>query len=83
MRLNKLSDPVLVAQSCPDLCHPMDFSPSTTLTMEFSKQEYWSGLPFPTGVFPIQGSNLRLLCLYNIFKTAWHLVRLKGGNKSN
>ena len=29
-------------------------------------QEYWSGLPFPpAGIFPIQGSNLRLLCLWH------------------
>ena len=29
---------MLVAQSCPTLCDPM----------EFSRQEYWSGLPFPS-----------------------------------
>ena len=30
--------------------------------MEFSGQEHWSGLPFPSpGVFPTQGSNLCLL----------------------
>ena len=28
------------------LCNPMDWSPS--VSMEFSRQEYWSGLPFPT-----------------------------------
>ena len=29
--------------------------------MEFPRQEYWSGFPFPSpGVFPTQGSNLRL-----------------------
>ena len=33
---------VLVSQSCPTLCNPMD------LSMEFSRQEYWSGLPFPS-----------------------------------
>ena len=33
---------VLVAQSCPTLCDPMDFS------MEFSRPEYWSGYPFPS-----------------------------------
>ena len=28
------------------------------LSMEFSRQEYWSALPFPSpGIFPIQGSN--------------------------
>ena len=30
--------------------------------MQFSRQEYWSGLPFSTlGIFPTQGSNLPLL----------------------
>ena len=44
---------VLVAQSCLTLCDPMDCSPPWTvacqapLSMGFSKQEYWSGLPFP------------------------------------
>ena len=32
-----------IAQSCPTLCDPMD-CPS----MGFSRQEYWSGLPFPS-----------------------------------
>ena len=36
----------LVAKSCLTLCHPMDCSPPGS--MEFSKQEYWSGLPFPS-----------------------------------
>ena len=32
------------------------------LSMEFSRQEYWSGLPFPLqGMFPTQGWNLHLL----------------------
>ena len=37
-------------QSCPNLCDPMDCSPPWTvsLSMEFSKQEHWSGLPFPS-----------------------------------
>ena len=36
------------AQSCPTLCDPMDCSPQGPLTIEFSRQEYWSGLPFPS-----------------------------------
>ena len=32
-------------QSCPTLCNPMDHSPPD-LSMEFSRQKYWSGLPF-------------------------------------
>jgi hypothetical protein len=34
-------------QSCPTLCNPMDCSPPAPLFMGFSRQEYWSGLPFP------------------------------------
>ena len=35
-----------------------------SLFMEFSRQEHWSGLPFPTqGDLPNQGSNPRLLYL--------------------
>ena len=38
---------VLVAQSCLTLCDPMDFTHQAPLSMEFSRQEYCSGLPFP------------------------------------
>ena len=37
-----------VAQSCPTLCNPMDCSLQAPPSMEFSRQEYWSGLPFPS-----------------------------------
>ena len=38
---------VLVTLSYPTLCDPMDFSlPDSSLSMEFSRQECWSGLPF-------------------------------------
>jgi len=30
------------------LCTPMDCSPQTPLSMGFSRQEYWRGLPFPS-----------------------------------
>ena len=32
-------------QSCPTLCDPIDQAP---LSMGFSRQEHWSGLPFPS-----------------------------------
>ena len=32
---------------CSTLCDPMDCSCQALLAMEFSRQEYWSGLPFP------------------------------------
>ena len=37
----------LVAQSCLTLCNPMYCSSLVSLSMEFSRQEYCSGLPFP------------------------------------
>ena len=50
------------------------------LSMEFSSQKYWSGLPFPSpGVFLTQGSNLGLLhcrqilyCLSDLIQTFYH-----------
>ena len=36
----------LVTVSCPTPCDPMDCSPQTPLSVGFSRQEYWSGLPF-------------------------------------
>ena len=42
---------VLVAQSCPTLCDPI--AHQAPLPMELSRQEYWSGLPFPSPcIFP-------------------------------
>ena len=44
----------LVAQSCPTVCDPMDYSPPVhggihviLCPWGFSRQEYWSGLPCP------------------------------------
>ena len=43
--------------------HNRDTDTQAPLSMGFSRQEYWSGLPLPPGIFPTQGSNLHLLCL--------------------
>ena len=38
-----------VAQSCLTLCDPLDCHlPGSSVSMEFFRQEYWCGLPFPT-----------------------------------
>ena len=37
----------LGTQLCPTLCDPMDCSPTGSSSLEFSMQEYRSGLPFP------------------------------------
>ena len=39
---------VLVDQSCLILCDPVNCSLPGSLSVEFSRQEYWSGLPFPS-----------------------------------
>ena len=36
-----------VAQSCPTLCDPWTVAHQAPPSMGFSRQEYWSGLPFP------------------------------------
>ena len=37
-----------VTQLCPTLCDPMDSAYQASLSMGFSRQAYWSGLPFPS-----------------------------------
>ena len=43
-----MSGKVKVAQSCLTLCDPVDCSLQAPPSMGFSRQEYWSGLPFPS-----------------------------------
>ena len=51
-----------VTQSCLTLCDPMDCSHQAPPSMEYSRQEYWNGLPFLyPGDLPTQGSNPGLL----------------------
>ena len=40
-------------QSCPTLCDPIDGSHQAPPSLGFSRQEHWSGLPFPS---PMQES---------------------------
>ena len=35
-------------QPCPTLCNPIDGSPPGSPTLRFSRQEHWSGSPFPS-----------------------------------
>ena len=35
-------------QSCPTLCNPWTVAHQAPLSMEFSRQEYWIGLPCPS-----------------------------------
>ena len=38
----------VVAKSCPTLTTPWMVACQASLSMGFSRQEYWSGLPFPS-----------------------------------
>ena len=39
---------MLVAQLCLTVCNPMDLACQAPLPMGVPRQEYWSGLPFPS-----------------------------------
>ena len=53
-----------VAQLCPALWTPWTLACQTSLSMEFSRQEYWSGLPFPIpGDLPNPGIEPAGLCI--------------------
>ena len=52
---------VLVTQSCLTLCDSREGSPQASPSMEFSRQESWSGLPFPPGDLPDPGIKPGLL----------------------
>ena len=58
-------------QSCPALCNPRDRSPpESPLSVGFSRQEYWSGLPCPPpgGLF-YPGIELMSPALADVFFT--------------
>jgi len=51
---------VLVAQLCLSLCDLIDYNPPKSSVYGISRQEYWSGLPFPSpGNLPDPGIDLR------------------------
>ena len=56
-------------QSCPTLCNPIG-SPPGSPSLRFSRQEHWSGLPFPS---PMHESEVKvkLLSHLQLFSTPW------------
>ena len=44
----KWNEVKVLVQSCPTLCNLWTVARQAPLSMEFSRQEYWSGLPFPS-----------------------------------
>ena len=61
---NQLKVKVLVTQPCPTLCNPWTVAHQASLSMEFFRQEYWSGYPFPSpGDLPGPGIKPKSLAL--------------------
>ena len=62
---------LLVAQSCPTLVTPGTVAHQAPVSMGFSRQEYWSGLPFPPpGDLPKPGTEPGSPSLQAVF-TNW------------
>ena len=68
----------LVARFCLTLCNLMDCSPPGSSIHEFSRQEYWSGLPFPPqgnlfdpGTEPESPTSPALASRYFTTSTTW------------
>ena len=73
---------VSVTQLCPTLCDPIDCSPRSSSVMGFSRQEYWSGLPFPSpkSIFmKIHYSRARA----NTYNGKWNKKRRPRSSKRN
>ena len=57
-------------QSCLTLCNPIDDSPPGLLSQGFSRQEHWSGLPFPSPMHENEKWK-RSLSRVRLFATPW------------
>ena len=63
---------MLVAQLCLTLCNPMDCSPPGSPAHGILRQEYWSGLPFPSpGNLPLPRNQTWVSCIAGRFFIIW------------
>ena len=71
---------VLITQLCLPFCVPMDFGCKAPLSVGFSRQEYWSGLPFPSQEFCLGACHMPVDLLNPFFKKIffyWNIVALQ------
>ena len=59
---------VLISQSCQTLCNPRTLDHQAHLSMEFSRQKYWSGLPFPSSLYAIL-SHVQIFIIHSKCRT--------------
>ena len=57
-------------QSCSTLCDLIDGSPQAPPSLGFSRQEHWSGLPFPSPMHERE-SKVKSLSHIRLFTTPW------------
>ena len=52
----------VLTQSSPVLCNSMDYTAcQAPLSLEFSRQENWSGLPFPSPLFQLRPQEMDVM----------------------
>ena len=71
----------LVVQSCPSLCNPWTVAHQAPLSMGFSWQGYWSGLPFPppgdlpdSGIEPVSPESPALVGGFFTSSATWEII---------
>ena len=70
----------LITKSCLTLATPWTVAHQASLSIRFSRQEYWSGLPFPSpGDLPNPGL---LYCRQILYQLSYHRVGMVGDDKS-
>ena len=71
---SKISQRVKVAQLCPTLCDPMDYSLSGSSVRRILQHEYWNGLPSPSPEdLPYPGIEPGSPSLYHRRQILYHL----------
>ena len=58
-------------QSCSTLCDPIDGSPPGSPSLGFSRQEHWSGLPFPPPMHESEKLKWSRSVMSELFATSW------------
>ena len=58
-------------QSCPTLRDPIDSSPPGSRSLGFSRQEHWSGLPFPSPMHKKWKVKVKSLSRVQLSATPW------------
>ena len=67
--LNTAATAAKSLQSCLTLCDPIDGSPPGSPSLGFSRQEHWSGLPFPSPIHESETVKVKSLSRVQLLAT--------------